>query len=231
MWKLFKADGEYNRFINIIQWPVILMLFAANSIRGNLETFAANVMFWLLMVIAMVAGIEYVKTKRIRLLAGLPLPVRRLALYRYLGIVLGWSIWMAFLILSSLISKRGHLDLHYAYWVLLKTGSIFIFVGGVNLATDLYYFVPDRKMDKFLIRYIVGSILWTIIGIAGPFFYLFVSEFTHGYQGQRVFWAGLTEMLYSFPGALGILLAGLIFMALDVYIFERRRSYLESTII
>jgi hypothetical protein len=230
MWKLFSLDSDYNRFLNIIQWPVILILVAANSIRGGLERTAAIIMFWLFMFITLVVGTEYVKTKRIRLLAGLPLPVRTLSLYRCFGIVIGWSTWMALLLFSSLISRGGHLGLDYLWWICTKTGSIFIFAGGINLATSMCFFVRDRKLGKCLMYWIVCPFLWLVSCIAGPFLYLFISETAYGQHGQRIFWTPLSEIVRTVPGAFGVLLAGFIFLALDAYVFERRRSFVEESI-
>ena len=228
MWKLIGTDSGYNQWINYVQWPVILSLVVWNSIRGNLEGTIALIMLFLAMIFGAAVGIEGIRTKRVRLLAGLPLPVRSFGLYRHFGTVVGWFIWMALLFLSSLVSRRGHLDLSYLWWMLIKIGSIFIFAGSIGLPTNLFYFVGDRKFDKRLIYRAVYPFLVLISGV-GLFLYLFVSESRLDVHGDRVFWARLSEIILTFPGALLVLFAGFIFLALDIYIFERRRSFIEDS--
>jgi hypothetical protein len=230
MWKLVGTDSGYNQWINYIQWPVILSLVVWNSFRGNLEGTIALVMFFLAMVFGGAVGSEWAKTKRVRLLAGLPVPVRSLGLYRHFGTVVGWFVWMALLFLSSLISKRGHLDLNYLWWMLSKIGGIFAFVGGIGLPTNLFFYVKDRTFEKRLIQWFVSPILTIMIVIPASFLYLFVSEGGQDVHGHGVFWARLSDMVLTFPGAFGVLFVGFILLALDAYIFERRRSYLEDSV-
>jgi hypothetical protein len=227
MWKLFSTDSAYNQWMNYVQWPVILLLVVANAIKGNLEREIAVTMFALTMVFAVAIGGEWVKTKRVRLLATLPVPVKSLARYRHLGTVIGWPIWMALLLASSLIGKRGHVDLSYLCWMLAKIGSIFIFVGGMSMATNVYFCVKDRKLQKHLIQAIVSPLL-VIVGGAGIFGYFFIPDDVFDAHGHRLFWAGLSEIVRTLPGAFGVILVGLFLLALDAYFFERRRSYLED---
>jgi hypothetical protein len=229
MWKLVGTDSGYNQWVNYVQWPVILLLVIANSIKGNLEREITVAMFILAMFFAAAIGGECLKTKRIRLLAGLPVPVRSLGLYRHFGTVVGWFIWMALLFLSSMISKRGHVDLNYLCWMLAKIGSIFIFVGAMGLPTNLFFYIKDRKLEKRLIYGFVYPLL-VIVGGSGLFIYLCVPDDVLDAHGHRIFWAGLSEIVRTFPGAFGVLLAGFILLALDVYCFERRRSYLEDSV-
>ncbi len=227
MWKLVNAESEYNRVFNIIAWPIILISFLANSILGGLEANLAILMLVLGFVFGAAAGAESSKTRRIRLLSGLPLPVRKLGIFRCYGVVVGWCLLMALLFLSSLISQRGHLGLDYLWWVLTKTGSIFIFASCMNLVTDLFYCVKDRRLEKALMRWIAGP-FWAIAGlIAGPLLYLFTTPGPGTYRGRLL--VSVSETFLSFPGAVGVLLVGLALLILDVYVFERRRSYTEES--
>jgi hypothetical protein len=231
MWKLLSTDSGYYQFLNYIQLPVILTLVVVNSIWGNLEGAITVAMFILAMIFGAAIGFgeRVAKSRRIRLLAGLPVPVRSLGLYGHFGTVVGWCAWMALLSLSSLISKRGHLDLNYLYWIVAKIGGIFIFAGGISLPKNLFFCVRDRKFEKHLIQNVVSPVLM-ILSFFGWFLYLFVDEGGLDVHGPRVFWARLTEIVHTFPGAFSVLLAGCMLLALDVYFFERRRSYLDDSI-
>ena len=138
MRRIIKADNEYNRLPKNIFFCIILIPVAGNLFLGNMESFLALHIFIWSMVYGAIIGTEYVKTKRIRLLAGLPLPVKTLSLYRHCGLVFGWLLLFVLLCLSSLISQRGHLGFDYLWWVLTKVGCIFI-MGGCMMGTrDMY---------------------------------------------------------------------------------------------
>lgn len=227
MWKLINADSEYNRILNIIQWPILFIATLANSILGGLEEILAIIMLVLGGMIGAAAGAESSKTKRIRLLSGLPLSVRKLGIFRHYGLVVGGFFCMALLFLSSLISQRGHLGLDYLWWVLTKFGSMFIFAGCMNLATGLFYCAKDKRPEKALMRWIASPFLAIAGLIAGPILYLFTTPGPATYRGRIL--VSISEMFLSFPGAFGVLLVGLALLMLDVYVYERRRSYTEES--
>jgi len=106
---------------------------------------------------------------------------------------------------------------------------MFMFVGFLSLANDLFFCVKENKSQKAAMTSIAYPLLLIASFMTGPFVYFFVSEVSHGLHGQRVFWAPVYEVLQTLPGALGVLLAGLILLALDVYVYQRRRSYLEES--
>jgi hypothetical protein len=226
MWKLINADSEYNRIFNFIQWPIYFIAVLANSILGGLEESLAVLALVLGLVIGAATGTESLKTKRIRLLSGLPLPVRKLGIFRHYGLVVGWLTIMTLIFLSSLISRRGHLGPDYVWWVLTKIGSIFIFAGCMNLATDLFYCVKDKKLERALMRWIASPFL-VMASMIGGLLYLFTVYGPGIYRGW--FLVNLSEMFLSFPGAFGVLLVGLALLMLDVYVYERRRSYTEES--
>jgi hypothetical protein len=228
MWKLINADSEYNRIINIFQFSAVFIFFLANSILGGLEEILAIFLLMLGIVISSKVASESARTKRIRLLSGLPLPIRKLGVFRYYGLVSGWFIWMTFLFISSLISQRGHLGFAYLWWALTKIGSMFIFAGCLNLATNLYFCTKDKSLEKALTILIGAPVLFIAAIVGGPGLYLFTINGPDKQHGQ--FSVALSKMLLSFPGTLSLLLVGLALLALDVYVYERRRSYLEESI-
>ncbi len=229
MWKLLSADSEYNRVINYISWSVILCLTVTNAIVAGFEGPLAITMFFSVMLLGIVAGSEMVKSKRIRLLAGLPVPVKTLGLYRQCGVAVGWSSCVVLLFLSSLINRRGHLEMHYVWRSLTMIGTMFLFVGLINLASDLFFSVQDRKLQKKMISWIVGPILWLAAFFWGPGLYLIAISSEPGQHPNNWFSRNIYDPFLFSPAAIGYLLFGVAALALDAYIFTRRRSYLEES--
>ena len=227
MRRIIKADNEYNRLPNTIFFCIILIPVVVNSFLGNMEGFLAGHILVFSMVNGLVIGTEYVKARRIRLLAGLPLPVRTLGIYRLYGIMLGWLLLMALLFLSSLIGRRGHLGPDYAWWILTKIGSMYIMFGCMSLVTNLYYCAKETVFNKTLMRWAVGPILMLIGMIGGPILYFFSIPGPNAYSNE--FFIALSEILLTFSGSFGLFLFGLLFLVLDFYVFERRRSFTDDT--
>lgn len=89
MWKLINADSEYSRVINYISLTVILGIAVINATVAGFEGPLSIIMFFSVLVLGIVAGSEMAKSRRIRLLAGLPVPTKTIALYRQYGVAKG----------------------------------------------------------------------------------------------------------------------------------------------
>jgi len=155
------------------------------------------------------------------------LPVKTLGIYRHLRTVVVWSVMMILLLLSSMISMRGLIGPHYVGWLLAKLAGIWIFAGFAGLSADLLFCTICTRGKGFksaLMKHGIRHLL-VLAGIyAGLGMYFFTPLSTAGNHGW--FPAGFSAMLTTFPGALSALILGLALMALDVYAFERRTSYL-----
>jgi hypothetical protein len=228
MWKLVKADYEYYRIPTLIWMSLMLILFTANAIRGGLEEDLVLILFWAVIIIKwVVAPRDLSAILRTRFQAGLPLPVRTLGIYRHYRVVVDWSVIMILLFLSSLISMRGHIGPHYIGWLLAKLAGILIFAGLAGLSADLLFFricTIGKGFKSALMKHVIRHLLL----LAGIYAGLGAYFFTHFSIGGNHGWfpAGFSAMLVTFPGALIALILGLALMALDVYAFERRMSYL-----
>jgi hypothetical protein len=169
---------------------------------------------------------ESAKTKRIRMLTILPLSARMVGLYRQMGAVIPWTLYLALLAISSLISQRGNLGPDYAWWILTRIGFMFIFVGFMDLAYILYFCVKEKRPDKTVMGWVIFPSLW-IAAIAALLLYFFTNSLGGHHSG---FLSSVTELAITLPGSLSILLFGLIIVALNVFVYERRRSFLEESV-
>jgi hypothetical protein len=227
MWKLVKADYEYSRIPTLIWMSLILILSTANAIRGGLEEDLVLILFCAGIIMLVVVPRDLSTILRTRFQAGLPLPVRTLGIYRHLRTVIFWSVMMILLLLSSLISMQGHIGPHYIGWLLAKLAGIWIYAGFAGLSGDLLFCTICARGKGFKSALMKHGIRYLLVlaGIyAGLGMYLFTHLSTDGNHGW--FSAGFSAMLLTFPGALSALILGLVLMALDVYVFERRISYL-----
>jgi hypothetical protein len=228
MKKLRKADNEYNKIPALTLWGIILALVIANSIWGGMEEVAVLVMVASAVLIGrgMIAS-ESLKTKRIRMLSALPLSARQLGMYRQSGILIGWPLWISLIAISSLISQRGNLGLDYVWWMLTRIGCMFIFTGFMDLASCLFYCVKEKKPDKTVMKWVIYPFLM-IVSTAGIFLLYIITTPSGNYHSR--FLNSIIDLASTPYGSLAILFVGLISMALSVYAYERRRSYLEESI-
>ncbi|MBN2320261.1 MAG: hypothetical protein JXR49_14345 [Acidobacteria bacterium] len=225
MWKLIKADSEYFAISHYIMWSIILILVISNSILGGMEETIAIIMFFTALFFGGGMASESAKTKRIRMLSTLPLSARKLGLFYQWATVIEWILCMTLLFISSLISQRGNLGLEYVWWILTRIGCMFIFAGFMDLANNLFFCVKEKKPDKIVFAWFIYPFLWMAAIIGGLLLYLFTIS-----PGDKPDWPfiNINEFVSTFHGSFGILLLGLIILALNVYVYERRRSYLEE---
>jgi hypothetical protein len=218
MWRLIKADVAYDSVLFVFLYAVAILASAANAIFGNLEEALATLMFFSVVVIGITAGIEEMRTKRIRFLAGLPVPARNLGMLRYPVFVAYWGSLMILIWLSSLISQPAPLGLDYLWWILTRTGAMFIWIACMNLSQD-FTFCYKTKSLGYILKWTV--LLFAVLG--GPFIY-FVTNVR--YQSDIVFFF-VSNMFQNSTGALALFLFSLGLMVLSVVVYVKRRSYTE----
>ena len=218
MWKMMKADIAYDRALFVFLCAVVFIAAAINVVFGNLEAQLASLMFFSVVVIGITAGIEEIKTKRIRFLAGLPVPIGQQGIFRYSVFVPYWVSLMILLWLSTLISKHGHVSLDNLWWILTRSGTVFIWIVCMNLSQDLP-FLFKTKGPGYILKWMI--LLFGVIG--GPFVY-FVTNFR--YQSDPIF-SFVSDILMTPTGALGLFFFSLSLISLSVYVFERRKSFTE----
>jgi len=216
MWKMIKSDIVYNRVLFIFLYSVVFVAVVTNAIIGNQEEQLAILMFFSVVVIGVTAGIEEIKSKRIRFFAGLPFPVRQLGILRYSVFVAYWASLMILLWFSSLISQQGQIGLDYLWWILTRTGAVFIWIACMDLSQD-FPFCYRTKGPGYIFKWIV--LLFGVFG--GPFVY-FVTNVRYHFDPIFSF---VSDVFLTPTGALALFLLSLSLMALSIYIYERRRSF------
>ncbi len=218
MWRMIKADIAYNRTLFIILYGAAFVAIAANAVYADLEEPLSVLMFFSVVVIGIVAGVEEIKTKRTRFFSGLPLPARQLGILRFPVFAAYWLSLMVLLCLSSLVSQQGHLGLDYFWWILTRTGAMFIMVGFMDLSQDLPFCVKG-KVPGYVFK---GTAL--LLGtFGGPLVYFATNPRR---QSDAIFKA-LSKFFMTSTGATGLFLISFCIMALSIWVYEKRKSYTE----
>jgi hypothetical protein len=218
MWNLIKADIAYNRMLFVFLYSVAFITVATNAIYGKLEEALATLAFFSVVVIGITAGIEELKTKRIRFFAGLPLSARHLGILRYIVFVAYWASLMILIWLSSLISQQGQLGLDYLWWILTRIGGMFIWIACMNLSQDSTFIYKARSLG-YVLKWTV--LLFGVFG--GPFVYFVTNP---RYQSDIIFFF-VSNIFQNPTGAIALFLLSLGLMVLSVVVYEQRRSYTE----
>lgn len=218
MWELIKSDIAYNRVLFIFLYALVFVAVITNAIIGNQEEQLAILMFFSVVVIGITAGIEETKTKRIRFYSGLPVPLMQLGIFKYPVFVAYWVSLMILIWFSTLISRHAHVGLDYLWWILTRTGGVFIWIVCMNLSQD-FPFCYKKKGPGYILKWMV--LLFGVFG--GPFVY-FVTNVR--YQSDPIF-SFVLDVFLNPTGALGLLLLSIALMALSVFVYAMRKSYTE----
>ncbi len=218
MWRVIKADIAYNKTLFIFLYSGVFVAVTANAVYADLEALLSVLMFFSVVIIGIVVGVEEIKTKRIRFFSGLPLPARQLGILRYPVFATYWLSLMVLLCLSSLVSQQGHLGLDYLWWILTRTGAMFIMVGFMDLSQDLPFCVKG-KVSGYALKW-TALLLGTL---GGPLVYFA----TNPRKQSDVIFSALSKFFETFRGAAGLFLISLCIIALSIRVYERRKSYAE----
>ena len=120
------------------------------------------------------------------------------------------------LFLSFLFSHQGQIGMDNICWILTKIGSIFFFLGCLNLSLNISYCMKSIQHASPL--FVIASILTLLVSLIGLL--LFLTSFTVPNITPNV--------LSTFPGSFGLFLMGLVMIVFDIYVFGLRKSYLEK---
>jgi hypothetical protein len=228
MWNILKADLMNNKLILIIPCGLVFFGMIINVILGwqNVELDLPGVrslMTTAIIVLIIFNFIKYIQEKRVRLISILPLSIKKVAVSRLLYIVFIWTSFLLLYWISSSTAKPYRFNI--IFWDTLSVTGLVLFVNAFP------YFFPDFKFSfKEKYKTVVLTILLVLIFFIG---YLLIFTFGINKYSWKIFQPLLLlrNMLSSISstsiGTLIFILIGLGFSALNIFTFERRKSYLE----
>lgn len=217
MWKLLKADIEYNRSLLVFLYTAIILASVLNSFLGGGVEYLAALMFFSVAIIGVTAGLEEMKTKRIRLFAGLPVKAQTLGIFRYPVFITYWLSMMVLLWLSGLLGPADP-GPDFFWWLLTRSSTVFVWIACMNLGQDLPFSCSSKGSGYFL--------KWTFnLGgaVAGPMLYFATNPRSHP---DKVF-SALAAVFNSAAGALSWFVLSLVLTAISVVVYQRRRAFTE----
>jgi len=211
MWKLIKSEISYYKKLIVTLYLITIPFFILNVVVDDFEQYVARLMILILPIVGIITNREEKRSKKIPMYIRLPIPLRHIALAR-LGVWLPFWISLMFLFwLSSLIGNHSNDTL----WLILTIMNAMIILMLFSIIIfDLRYCYKIRVTGK---RFM--PILATI-SIMLALFYVLI---TFSKQARSV----LTQHLFTQQVAIVSGLLCVVLFLLSVFIFERRKSYLE----
>lgn len=217
MWKLIKTDYQYTKTVITVLLLTLIVLSIVNIFSKG-STFLPQLWLISLGFIGAFAGSEEVKTKRIRLHSGLPIPLKTINLMRYVSFSIYWGFLLVLYFISTLVRNFFTFEWKIIQQMLIMTGGIFTIVSAMNINQDLLH-CYQKKGVSYPLR-----IISIIIAVTGAVIYL-------GYfnlKGQTSLFNKLAQIQYieSFS-AIAFFIIGMLSMLLSIFVFNKRISYLE----
>lgn len=225
MWKLLKAEINYNKIYLLMGYFLYITLFIIIAIWGKIEHNLRDlsIALWAATLLGRFSGeIEKTKSKRVRYHAIMPLNIRHIAMAPLIFTIFYWISIIVLFLISLLIVKPYWLG-NNTLWALLPiNGLILIGYAGFSVYNDLNGSLTsnNERIILHLIRF--------LILIAGYFLLLFYIDFmglfTHSELLSREAFA---QLYFSRSGVIVLNLVGFVLAFLSVEVFARRRAYVE----
>ena len=226
MLRLLKAEFAYNRFGFIMGYCFIISFFFVIQKWGKPEFTARDTL--LTMWIATIIHLKYreillMKDNRERYLAGLPLRTDRLGLVNLIYSVLFWFSMPVVLFTLIFIFRSGGFENGVLKSLLPFNGIVFITIAAFHIYRNLHKHLLFSKKKLLL------SFVWLVIVLAGYFLIFYSVNFLGAFRHITVPGReALSNFYNSTPGTITFNLFGMVLLYINVLIFVRRKSYIES---
>jgi len=167
--------------------------------------------------------IKYIQEKRVRLIATLPLSIKKIALARQFYILIIWLSYLIFYWISTSTAIPYHFGI--IFWDTLSVTGLILFVNVFP-----YFFRDFNYCFKKKYTPVILTILLVLIFFIG---YTLIFSFGINEYSWKIFQPLLPfrKLLVSFSstsiGAILFILIGFGFSAFNILTFVHRKSYLE----
>lgn len=225
MWNLLRAEINYNKIYLVLGYLLYVTLFAIVAVWGKPEHFVRDISIalWAATLFGRFSGeFEKTKNKRIRYHLRIPLTTFQIGLLRLIFTVVYWLSIVA-LFFASLLLVEPTVPGVNVFWALLPiNGLILLGYAGFSIYHDLKSCFLRQK-DR-----IVLHAVWFLMVFAGYFLlysYMdFLGLFSRSFLIDR---HAFVQLYFSGAGVLLINLTAVWLSGYSLYIFVRRKSYLE----
>lgn len=229
MWKIIKADFNYQKFVFIIPYAIVLLAIIANVSQGWRQhehdmQGVRTVMASMTGIIFLFKSFKIAQEKRHRFITLLPLKQWKIGLTRTLFIILIWLRFLVMYWLGSAMIRPYRADiliwdtLSFTGLVLLANSIIFIYY-------DFLYTLTDIKKKVilgflFLLAVFIGYIVFFLFGVDEQSWNIF-KNLLLPYKDD------FSSFTSNYVSAVVSLSIGILITILSVFIFGRRKTYTQ----
>ena len=228
MWKLLKAQIQYNKIILIIVYLIFLPICITFVVQGWQEMdksfpalravlMATTAMLFLFNIVRLQ------REKRDRFHFLVPLNIWKIAVSRVLQIILFWLSVLS-LVLFAFVSRPSIFDLKILWDLLSLTGFVLVLNAAPFIYRDLSFCFQAKSKKVVLV------IVYTLMIMAGYLlFMLFVvsAESISLSSDLVLVKKGFSSFINTFMGALFFNLCGIILTGISLFVFSKRKTYTE----
>jgi hypothetical protein len=226
MWRLLKTEFEYDRFVlgmcfsfvTIISF--VFLILGGGDLEKSIPAYRA-VLICSAAIVWFNSLVKLQKEKRECIQMKIPVGIRTIGLSRLLYLCIFWIIIAGLFFIINWIVKGHTLDLTDVTSTFSMTGILFMANAFTLLQKDLRYFYTG-KHAKFLL----SVLFFILICIAYFVFILSVMSFEarSSFGSLRM---GMRSLFFSEWGAAGLMVLGIGFSFMDLWVFKNRIMYLE----
>jgi len=228
MWKILKAQIQYNKIVLIISYLIFLSIYISFVVQGWQEMdnsfpalravlLAATAMLFLFNIVRLH------REKRDRFHHTLSLRNWELGISRVLQIITFWFS-LLFLVLFAFVLRPSIFDLKTLWDLLSLTGFVLVMNAAPFIYRDLSYCFHAKS------KKIVLVILYALMIMAGYLLFMLfvVSVESISLSNDLVLVKkGFSNFINTFIGALFFNLCGIILTWISLLVFSKRKTYTE----
>ena len=228
MWKILKAQLQYNKIILIISYLIFLSVYVSFVVQGwqELDNSFPALRAVLMATTAMLFLFSIIKLhreKRDRFHHILALNIWQLGISRVLQIMAFW-LSLLLLVLFVFVLRPSIFDLKILWDLLSLTGFVLVLNAAPFIYRDLSYCFQAKSQKVVLV------IVYALMILAGYLlFMLFVvsAESISLSSDLVLLKKNFSSFINTFKGAVFFNLCGIIFTGISLYIFSKRKTYTE----
>lgn len=228
MWKILKAQIQYNKIVLIISYLIFLSVYVSFVVQGWQEldnSFPAlrAVLMAMTAMLLLFSIIKLYREKRDRFHHILMLSIWKLGISRVLPIIAFWFSLLS-LVLFAFVLRPSTFDLKILWDLLSLTGFVLVMNAAPYIYRDLSLCFHDKSKKNVLV------ILYVLMILAGYLmFMLFVisAESISLSSDLVLVKKNFSSFINTFIGALIFIFCGIIFTGMSLYIFSKRKTYTE----
>jgi hypothetical protein len=228
MLKILKAQIQYNKIILIISYLIFLSVYVSFVVQGWQEfdnSFPAlrAVLMATTAMLFLFSIIKLHREKRDRFHHILALNIWQLGISRVLQIITFWFS-LLLLVLFAFLLRPSIFDLKILWDLLSLTGFVLVLNAAPFIYRDLSYCFHSKSKKVVLV------IIYALMILAGYLLFMLFVVSVGSISLSRdlvLVKKNFSSFINTFSGALSFNLCGIILTGISIYVFSKRKTYIE----